>query len=148
MSLVTDLVLARFITLYGDPKTDSIENYVAEYEKALGSYSGKVLTMAADLVIKKQEFRSWPTPGECVTAAIYAQMIVVDPKPAPSQSELDKQAQSWPAPTDESKARVRSLVDIAKAVLKKNAADDDLKPPVSQRGLSETTKRMLGEAGE
>lgn len=149
MSNVQDLIIARFTTLYGDPKTDNIPAFVDEYERCLGHFSAEVLRRAASRVIDDQVFKAWPTPGECRKAAEAAQQMM--PKPTPTQAELDKQAEKWPAPTDESKARVLSLKDLAIAALRKNSRGfDDVKPPTNiyRRELTETTKRMLGESGE
>lgn len=146
MSSVHEVVLSRFLTLYGEPKTDNVAAFLDEYERSLGHFSAEVLRRAANKVIDDQVFKAWPTPGECRKAADYVEQLM--PKPRPSQAELDKQAEKWPAPSEESKARVRGLVELAKANLRKNYSDADLMRDIRRNGLTETSKRMTGEAAE
>ncbi|MFA5952294.1 MAG: hypothetical protein WC807_18655 [Hyphomicrobium sp.] len=143
MSLVTDLVIARFITLYGDPKTDSVPDFIGEYERSLGHFPAEVLRRAANKVIDDQVFKSWPTPGECRKAAEHVSQMM--PKPTLTQSELDKQADQWPVASEESKARVRELTVAAVAALRASTPVDE---STFRRGLTETSKRMTGEAAE
>lgn len=145
MSSVHEVVLSRFLTLYGEPKTDNVAAFLDEYERSLGHFSAEVLRRAANKVIDDQVFKAWPTPGECRKAAEHAAQLM--PRSAPSQAELDKQAEKWPAPSEESKARVRSLVEMAKQNLRKPVGDIPANPNL-RRGLTETSKRMVGEAGE
>jgi hypothetical protein len=139
MSAVQDLMLGRFLTLYGEPKTDNLEAFFDEYERALKGTAREILQLAADRVIKAQEFRSWPTPGEClkaVQAEAERKAIELERfKPA----NLDREANCWPAPTEESKARVRELV----ANMKRGMSIEPEKP---KRELSERSKRMTGDA--
>ncbi|CAN1724417.1 protein of unknown function [Hyphomicrobium sp. 1Nfss2.1] len=145
MSAVQDHVLSRFLTLYNEPKTDNLEAFFDEYERALGHFPAEVLRRAANRVIDDQVFKAWPTPGECRKAAEYVAQLM--PKPVPTQAELDKQAEKWPAPSEESKARVRSLVELAKQNLRKPVGDIPANPNL-RRGLTETSKRITGEAAE
>ncbi len=134
MSSVQDQVLSRFLTLYGEPKTDNLEAFFDEYERSLGHFSAEVLRRAANRVIDEQVFKAWPTPGECRKAAEHAQQMM--PKPKPTQAELDKQADAWPAATEESKVRVRELMLGCVANLR------------GKGSLTATTRRMTGEASE
>lgn len=141
MSDVQDLVLARFLTLYGEPKTDNLEAFIAEYERALKGTARDILHLAADRVIKLQEFRSWPTPGECVKAAQAEAERVAIERERFSPRFLDEQERTWPKPTDESKRRVREILEATKKHIQSAAP-----PEPERRSLSNISKRMTGEA--
>lgn len=115
MSDVQDLMLARFLTLYGEPKTDNIEAFFDEYERALRGMAREIISAAADRVIKVQDGRWWPTPGECVKACnVEAERIAID-RERFEPKNMDRA--SWDAPTEESKARCRALVaDLKRAI--------------------------------
>lgn len=68
MSNVSEIMLRRFGVLYGEPRTSDMEAFVAEYEKALKGTATDLLEAATDKIVKSQERRSWPTPGECCKA--------------------------------------------------------------------------------
>ena len=133
MSDIQDLMLARFLTLYGEPKTDNLEAYFDEYERALKGTAKEILSAAADRVIKAQEFRSWPTPGECLKAChAEAERKAIERERFEPKS-IERADRKWPAPTEESKARVRALVENFK------------RGHVVGGGLTEQSRRMTGE---
>ena len=68
MSAVRDVVIRRFVTVFGEPKTDNSSAMVAEYERALHGTSPEVLHRAVDKLLRKTKFRVWPTIGECMDA--------------------------------------------------------------------------------
>lgn len=68
MSAVRDVVIRRFVTVFGEPKTDNSAAMVAEYERALHGTSPEVLHRAVDKLLRKTKFRVWPTIGECMDA--------------------------------------------------------------------------------
>ena len=68
MSAVRDVVIRRFVTVFGEPKTDNSSAMVAEYERALRGTSPEVLQRAVDKLLRKTKFRVWPTIGECMDA--------------------------------------------------------------------------------
>ena len=139
MSDVQELMLSRFLTLYGEPKTDNLEAFFDEYERALKGTAREILQLAADRVIRAQEFRSWPTPGECVKACqAEAERKAIERerfKPA----DLERADRSWPAPSEESKARVRALVETMKRGIAVSG-------PVPGGTLTEKSQRMVGGA--
>ena len=65
---VHKLMLSRFIVLYGAPQAPETQAFIDEYHRALKGYTSEALQHGADLVIKQNTFRSWPTVGECVKA--------------------------------------------------------------------------------
>ena len=134
MSDVQELMLSRFLTLYGEPKTDSLDGFFDEYERALRGFHREILQAAADMVIRAQEYRSWPTPGECVKACHVAAEKAATAKRYQSPADLNRQERNWPAPTPESKRRVREMIDKLKAGITVSGE------------LSEQSKRMTGDA--
>lgn len=143
MSDVQDLMFARFLTLYGEPKTDNLEAFFEEYERVLKGTAKDILQLAADRVIKEQQFRTWPTPGECVKAVQAEAERKAIERERHTPVNLDKEAANWPAPTDESKARCRQLV----AELKRSIAINEPASAPRRTGLSDLSKRMTGDRG-
>lgn len=70
MSIETSsqVLIERFLTLFGDPKTTDVRGFLTEYAKALQGYTKAELQAAADELIGHQEYRSWPTIAECKKA--------------------------------------------------------------------------------
>lgn len=141
MTDVQDLVLARFLTLYGEPKTDNLEAFVSEYEHALAGMSREVLQGGANRVIKAQEFRSWPTPGECVKACHQEAEHLAVQRERFAPKNIEQTDKTWAPPTEEQKARARQLVAEAKKAILAGET-----PPAPRRTLTERSRRMTGEA--
>lgn len=68
MNDVAEIMLARFMTLYGEPKTNDIDAYMAEYVRALRGMSRQVLQGGTDRLVKSHKHRNWPTIGEAYDA--------------------------------------------------------------------------------
>ena len=111
MSHVKEELLDKFVTMFGLPKTDNVEAYLAEYQDALVMYSADTLADAAKIIIRSQEHKTWPTVGVCVKACRKAldDCRRTTPRPAPAPDNDDYQA-----PSDEAKARVQQMVDDLK----------------------------------
>lgn len=65
---VHEIVIKRFVTLYGDPATDDARAFVGEYVSALRGYETDLLRRGIDRVVQSHAYRSWPTVGACVKA--------------------------------------------------------------------------------
>lgn len=65
---VHKLVLSRFVALYGAPTAPDPQAVIDEYHHALKGYADVALTHGADVAIRENTFRAWPTVGECVKA--------------------------------------------------------------------------------
>jgi SLT domain-containing protein len=141
MTDVSELMLKRFAVLYGEPKTNDLSAFVAEYEHALAGMSREVLTGGANRVIKAQEYRTWPTPGECVKAchAEAEHLAVQRERFAPKN--IERTDKTWTPPTEEQKERARELVARAKQAILAGEG-----PPETRRVLTERSRRMTGEA--
>lgn len=73
---VFSTIIGRLLTLYGEPKTENVEGYLTEYAERLKGYSDTELEAAADDLIGRQMFRSWPTIAECVKACDAARIAM------------------------------------------------------------------------
>lgn len=56
--------LRKLMVLYGEPKTDDVPAFLAEFGNMLKGIDGKTLETAADLLIRQRKYRSWPTVAE------------------------------------------------------------------------------------
>ena len=68
MSVVVEHFLSRLLTVYGAPKSDNREAYLAEYDRILGKYSAEELAVGAGRLLETHKFRTWPSIAECVNA--------------------------------------------------------------------------------
>lgn len=60
-----DVMIDRFLTLYGRPHTDDLEGFLEEYRIALDYYADAIILEATQKIIDTQTERWWPTPGRC-----------------------------------------------------------------------------------
>jgi hypothetical protein len=118
MGNVRASMLTRFSTLYGAPRTDEVEEFVAEYVKALGWYSDEVLVAATDDLIKQHTTGGWPRIAVCLKACQDAARKIA----AAQQPLLPEPVDEMPAPSEEQKARVQALV----AEFKRHVAEKSL----------------------
>jgi hypothetical protein len=65
---VYDHFLNRLLTLYGEPKTDNLELFFAEYVKALGGATADALGRGCDRLVKSHVYKGWPTVAQCIRA--------------------------------------------------------------------------------
>jgi hypothetical protein len=56
-----DDVIARFIAVWGEPKTDHGDLFIAEYRRSLANTDGDVLEAAASAAIDGEDY--WPRPA-------------------------------------------------------------------------------------
>lgn len=140
MSAVADLVLKRFAVLYGEPNTNNLEAYFAEYERALECFYPEVLTKACDLVIATHEFKFWPTVGECAKAArkINGERVAALERARPRPAEP-----AWTEPTPEEAARMDVLLLEARQKL---AADSLPEPQFALKPVDRLAMQALQRA--
>lgn len=153
-------LLSRFVTVFGEPKTDDVDGFFREYEKALSGFHPKVIGHTADAVIKSATF--WPRPAEIVKKAEEVAAILFPPKPW-----RDRDAEFRREPTAEEKARVRAMlkeffaeqvtvsetprgmpkgwVDVSRPAFEKMQRES---PNAGLHRLSSTSRRMTGERDE
>ena len=73
---VRDAMLNRFMTAFGSPKVNNPDGFVAEFVRAVGSFSDAVLRRAADIVIDKRVYKGWPSIGDVVKACEAAKVEI------------------------------------------------------------------------
>lgn len=95
MSNVKSVVIKRFLTVFGPPKTDNVEAMFAEYERALARNSTEVLHRAVDKILRKTKFRAWPTIGECVDAVQSAAGDLNEPLKDRAERAFDEKYPEW-----------------------------------------------------
>lgn len=81
-----DGFIARMNSVFGEPKTDNVEAYLAEVTKALTGWTAATLEKAGDHLLRKVKF--FPKPAEIIEVC---QEIVAQSGPAPER----KGDQSW-----------------------------------------------------
>ena len=115
MKHVLDAVVSRFVTLYGEPRTDNAEALYSEYVRALKNFDQDALEAAVDEVVKAHTFPTWPTPGEVYKQALTeaAKLYAKRPKPAP-QTEQPTREDGRYVLTEEQKAHNRKLIEDLK----------------------------------
>lgn len=56
--------LRKMMVLYGEPKTEDVPAFLAEYGNMLKGVDNTTLEAAADILIRQRKYRSWPTVAE------------------------------------------------------------------------------------
>lgn len=78
---VFDSMLARFMSVYGHPDSENVEGFLAEYARILKGYTASELAAAADEILKKHRFKTWPSIAECVNACENGRARAAQSKP-------------------------------------------------------------------
>jgi hypothetical protein len=114
---VLTAVVSRFVTLYGEPRTDNAEALYSEYVRALKDFDEEALNLAVDEVVRMHTFPTWPTPGEVYKQALSeaAKLYAKRPKPRYDQFD-DLPASGKLEPSEEEKARNRAIIEEMKRV--------------------------------
>lgn len=115
MKHVLQAVVSRFVTLYGEPRTDSAEALYSEYVRALKDFDQEALEAAVDEIIKQHTFPTWPTPGEVYKQALTeaAKLYAKRKKPEPSPEPMKRDDGRYVL-TDEQKAHNRQMIEELK----------------------------------
>lgn len=106
-----ETAIARLSAVFGEPRTENPELFVAEFSRAIARTDSQLLDRAIDDVIANCTF--WPKPAE---------VLAMVAKEAAAREAAEKRmaytpAPDLPPPSPESAARVRALVEQAKASL-------------------------------
>lgn len=115
MKHVLQAVVSRFVTLYGEPRTDNAEALYSEYVRALKDFDQEALEAAVDEVVKAHTFPTWPTPGEVYKQALTeaAKLYAKRPKPV-AQIEQPTREDGRYVLTEEQKAHNRRMIEDLK----------------------------------
>lgn len=147
MSHVLDTVVSRFLTIYGEPRTDNAEALYSEYVRALKDFGVVALDLAVDEIVKMHTFPTWPTPGEVYKqAVIEASKLYAKQKPKIQEPDADGWVKPW-VPTEEQKALNRAKVEALKRMSVKPFEWSDEPQIVPDRDFMEKVQmRALGTA--
>jgi len=116
---VLQAVVSRFVTLYGEPRTDSAEALYSEYVRALKDFDQEALELAVDEIVKMHTFPTWPTPGEVYKQAVTeASKLYAKRKPQMPQPDHDGWVKPY-VPTEQQKALNRAKVEALKRMCAK-----------------------------
>lgn len=140
MKHVLTAVVSRFVTLYGEPRTDNAEALYSEYVRALKDFDQEALEAAVDEIVRMHTFPTWPTPGEVYKQALTeaAKLYAKRPRPAP-MPEQPKREDGRYVLTEEQKAHNRRMIEeLKKAVASTALAKiSDVSLPVPDRPFME-----------
>lgn len=98
-------LISRLLAMFGEPKSLDPDQFVKDFAKAIEGYSPELLEAAGDAVIRKCTF--WPKPAEVIAEAVRIGGL---------KSGMFKPftaAEDPPPLTDEQKARVRAIKQLA-----------------------------------
>lgn len=98
-------LIARLMTVFGEPRTDDPILYIEEFRKAIRGWDADLLERAGDDVIRSSKF--WPRPAEIIEKLEAASRQREARKP-PKPREPD-----LPPPTPEQVARSRKVLAMA-----------------------------------
>lgn len=115
MSAEDDLI-DRFVTVFGEPRTDAPDRYLEEYAKALRGWEAEVLALAGDRVIRENVF--WPKPAEVLAIARTIAADLEAKRKKPEHRPIEKNEAS-----PEEKARVKELVRLTLMGMARNNVD-------------------------
>lgn len=155
-------LIARLTAVFGEPRSDEPESFVAEFERAIHGYDAEVLAKVGDEIIattvpNDRGWVIWPLPGVVRKIADRLSAAKFKPKYQPTEDR--------PPITQEQSARAEELMtEFRKAVERLNVTPtNDAKPwreaskPAFDRmqrespnrklhcNLTDLSKRMTGE---
>lgn len=69
-------LLDPLVVVYGDPKTTDVPTFLREYAGLMADFTVDELQHAKATIMRKHEYRSFPTPGECLKACEEARKVL------------------------------------------------------------------------
>lgn len=137
---VQKFIIQRFVSVFGLPKTERMEDYYREWHKALKGFTAEALEHGADVMVRQHKFQRWPTIGE-----VYEACGTYTPPHKPEAPKAP--AEVYPPPSEEAKARVRALAaEFRKSVQAMTINDKPRrKLPVPDRTFFEQRRKVGGE---
>lgn len=132
MSHVFGAVISRFLTLYGEPRTDNHEALYGEYVRALKHFDAEALNAAVDEIVKMHTFPTWPTPGEIYKQALTeAQKFYVKRNPQRPVTEAASCA-TWERPSDEQRAHNSKMIEDMRRLNRPMVDEVEIEAPTRQ----------------
>src|SRR5690606_32370491 len=69
---VCTCLLDPLVVVYGEPKTADVGAFLREYAGIMSDFTAEELMHAKATIMRKHEFKSFPTPAECLKACAEA----------------------------------------------------------------------------
>lgn len=69
---VFTFLLDPLVVVYGEPKTADVGAFLREYAGIMSDFTAEELMHAKATIMRKHEFKSFPTPAECLKACAEA----------------------------------------------------------------------------
>lgn len=60
--MTPEQLIQRFVAVWGEPKTDYADTFIAEYQRILAGQRGDVLKLTGDLCVDQETY--WPRPAD------------------------------------------------------------------------------------
>lgn len=73
---VFEFLLDPLVVVYGDPKTADVPVFLREYAGLMADFTVEELQHAKAAIMRKHEFKSFPTPAECLKACEEARRVL------------------------------------------------------------------------
>ncbi len=137
--MTIDEVIGRFLAVWGEPKSDHAEQFLAEYRRSLAGTAGDVLEAAANSVIDNEDY--WPRP-----AALRRHVGVAAARLQARRKPAEHQPIERTPPSPEQAARAALLVAEAKRALASIPdafAPPRPLPPADRTAFSEMQRRSM-----
>ncbi len=134
--MTIDEMIARFLAVFGEPRSDHAEMFLAEYHRSLAGTSPAVLEAATSAVIDSEDY--WPRPATLkryVSAA--AARLQANRRPA-EHAPIDPTP-----PSPEARARVAGMLGALKRHMA--AIPDAFKPPAPPPAADRVTFAEMRE---
>lgn len=122
-----DHLILRLDTIWGSPKTDNPDLFLAEYRRALKGYAAAVLQETGNRIIDTATF--WPRPAELREIADAVAVALYEPQRRAARERIAREE------TEREAKRVRISPERATAML------DDLKRVIAEKSV----ERLLSE---
>jgi hypothetical protein len=115
----TNVMMAKLGVHFGMPDKDTrhARKIITEYARLMVNYSDNELSEAADIVLRRHRFRTWPSIAECIKA-LEDYRASVHEKTAP---EMDRRLNAYP---EWSKERIEKADHLIKCDLGRKAAQE------------------------
>jgi hypothetical protein len=104
--MTPDEMIDRLLTIYGEPRTDNVEMFIAEYRRSMSGYIPAVLAAACQRAIDEHTF--WPRPAE-LRAIANTEAVRITGSRRAAEHQPFAHVEFTP-PDEEARARVGALV--------------------------------------
>jgi hypothetical protein len=122
-----DFMIRRFIAIWGNPKVEEPNLFIAEYRRCLDGFSDAALERATDRAIDTSKF--WPRPAEVRELAVAASAFLAGLHKSSRHPDEHNPIEPPQPLSEEAKQRAMAMVET----LRRTAAALDLKEVIERR---------------